>query len=86
MSAEIEQAHDAIDQADRIYFIGFGYNETNIKRLNIPWGHGNKMIVGSCYDFRVAECDAIVSRCQDLRLSNPKFDALEFLRNASSQL
>lgn len=39
-----EDAHNLLEGAEKIHFLGFGYNKTNVKRLNIPDG---KLIHGT---------------------------------------
>ena len=35
-SPEIEEAHKTITKAQRVFFLGFGYREENLKILNLP--------------------------------------------------
>ncbi len=46
-SEEFDQAHDVISKAQRLFFLGFGYHPTNLKRLNPSILNKPKMIKGT---------------------------------------
>lgn len=48
-----KEAHKIIDKADNIYFLGFGYNKTNVERLNIILD--DKSIFGTHFGLQTAE-------------------------------
>ena len=93
---EFKLAHTAISKAKRIYFIGFGYGDTNLNRLfppNVLEAVGKKSadINGSCMGFPPAEYPRVkrhfqskLGRCLRHLDDDPearKRDALEFLKH-----
>ena len=89
-SEQFRKAHELLIQADRIYFLGFGYNDTNMKRLNLPvLGSSHyddqRLMAGSCFGLTEAEKVIIGEKYRGLRLPKP-YRALEFLRNQESFL
>ncbi|MBW7990867.1 MAG: hypothetical protein FVQ84_12745 [Planctomycetes bacterium] len=46
-SEEFDQAHDVISKAQRLFFLGFGYHPTNLKRLNPSILSKPNMIMGT---------------------------------------
>ena len=50
--SEFIKARTVLTEAKRIYFIGFGYSEENIKRLRIP---SDKSMKGTCYKMENSE-------------------------------
>ncbi len=44
---EFKRAHEALKSADQIFFLGFGYDEVNISRLNTKDWNTNKVIGGT---------------------------------------
>ncbi len=53
-SPEFKKAHELLEKAEKIYFLGFGYNSTNLKRLDITH-HLSKKIAGTAYGMDEAE-------------------------------
>jgi hypothetical protein len=87
---EFIEAHKALAEAKFIYFLGFGYNETNLKRLDIH-KIANKVqkISGSSRGFSTLEKHLIevawnerpnVGAAQKIDLSKYNRTVLEFLR------
>jgi hypothetical protein len=77
-------AHDLMMKADRILFIGFGYDKMNITRLSVPWDDTSdfrlgQRLVGTSFGLTGVERKRIMQRCHGLDLL--EFDALQFLRN-----
>jgi hypothetical protein len=75
------EAKEVISRADRIYFMGFGYNETNITRLQIPKG---KNIVGTTFGLESGEIRSILKLFKEYGI-NAKVaheDAFDFLRRS----
>lgn len=85
---EFKQAHELIDQADILCFLGFGYHPTNVSRLQVYKFHGAR-ILGSAYGMGNDE----IRRAKHLlepftnatgrpsRLGNADEDAITFIRN-----
>jgi len=44
---EFSKAHELLQEAEKIYFLGFGFNPTNLERLNISKLPPNKEIAGT---------------------------------------
>jgi len=44
---EFSKAHELLQEAEKIYFLGFGFNPTNLRRLNIYGLSLNKEIAGT---------------------------------------
>lgn len=77
-SQEFEQARKVIGDAQRAIFLGFGYHETNMKRLaRFPGFSGHTY--GSCYRLEEGEIKRF-SRHFGLELKDPTANALMFLR------
>lgn len=76
-------ARELIRKGQRIYFVGFGYDEENIKRLQIPTG---KHITGSTYGLESGEIRKIQRffEGQNIRakLADNNEDAYLFMRRA----
>jgi len=85
---EFKQAHELIDQAEILCFLGFGYNRTNVSRLQVYKFHGAR-ILGSAYKMG----DDEIRRAKHLlepfskatgrpsRLGNADEDAITFIKN-----
>lgn len=56
------RAHGFISQAQRIYFIGFGYHPVNIDRLKIKQKLENKLITGSTFGLTDLQCSQIENK------------------------
>jgi len=87
---EFNEARTLIREADRIYFLGFGYNKDNVERLHLGECKEGARIYGSALGFSDRELkDA--SRLLDVQIGlgkNPRravslyhYDCLQFLRN-----
>lgn len=58
-SPEFELAHKLVEEAERIYFLGFGYDKTNVKRLCLhPLG---KTYAGTAYRLSPPEISLITN-------------------------
>jgi len=85
-SAEFHKAHELLIQAESVYFLGFGYNPTNMERLKLPL-HGtehysdSRLLAGSCYHLTKAEKSVFQNRYSGLQLRDENHKACEFLRN-----
>ena len=53
-SQEFEKAYDLIKKAKRVYFLGFGFDETNLERLNIQLMK-NKTVIGTAFKLAPAK-------------------------------
>lgn len=59
---QFQIAHKLINAAERICFLGFGYDQTNLERLNLFGFNGTKSMMGSAYGFTPKECAHIKKR------------------------
>ena len=46
-SEEFNKAYQYIEEAERIYFLGFGFDKTNVKRLKIEQGMQEKSVIST---------------------------------------
>lgn len=78
---EFGKARDLLSAAQRICFLGFGYHEENIRRLQLNDLEGSVELLGSAYDMRQAEQDRVKKIIRRrIKLGDPEFDALGLLR------
>jgi hypothetical protein len=74
-----------LSNAQRIIFLGFGYNETNLIRLGFEKNdnYKNSSIYGSCYDFTKLEKQNLINRFKprSIHLGSPLSDIEYFLRD-----
>lgn len=91
-SAQFRKAHDLLIAAERVYFLGFGYNETNMERLKLPLSgtpcyDSQRRMFGSSYGRTVEENNVTQIKYQPLiKLRNPAYNAYDFLRHEESFL
>lgn len=81
---EFKKAHELLANAINIYFLGFGYDETNLNRLNILRNvKGGASIYGTAYGLQRAELEAIRKyfESKGILLGNETMDALAVLRH-----
>ena len=84
----IEQAHDLLRKAERVIFLGFGYDQTNLERLLAYKPSPNTGFMGTAIGMTVREVELIERRLSALgcvQLSRPDIlgddkDTLDFLR------
>jgi len=84
---QFRQAYELLQDAPRIYFMGFGYDETNIKRLNLftkSTNFTNRSIWGATMGFVGKELDEIKGKCSGhIKLADSGYDVLSFFRNCA---
>lgn len=54
-SEEFKQAHQALSKAERVCFLGFGYNETNLRRLELRKCFKGRILLGTAFDLETDE-------------------------------
>ena len=54
-TAEFQQAQKLLVGAQRVYFLGFGFNKDNVRRLKIETLLGNKRIEGTAFNLPLQE-------------------------------
>lgn len=78
---EFKKARELLEDAVFIYFLGFGYHETNMDRINISRLSNNASIIGTCFGLTDLEKKLISKRYQKkLTLANSDYNVLKFLR------
>jgi hypothetical protein len=79
------RARKILQQSQKICFLGFGYDPTNIQRLGVHGGDISARLMGSAYGLTRAESQRVRVRFQGqathLELGNEVQDVLAFLRN-----
>jgi hypothetical protein len=83
---EFTIAHELIEKAEVVYFLGFGYNDNNLQRLNIKAKRPGQIILGSSFGLGIAEIEEIKTKWKYLTLADAKHDVLSFLRNCAPLL
>lgn len=76
-------AHQLLDKAKKIIFLGFGYNSENLKRLRIDTFTSTRIAIGTTFDLRINEVNMIKKAYPRIWLAEDtdKMDCLEFLRS-----
>ena len=78
-SAEFRDALSLMEKAQRIYFLGFGYDSTNLKRLGISKLLENKIKQGTSLNMGPVDIQQ-VERNWGIKLPDRTMGSLEFLR------
>ena len=73
-------AQAILKDAARVHFLGFGYHETNMRRLGFPWP-GKKAVRGSCFQLTRHEMEQIMEKYGNLRLGDEGWNCYQYLRN-----
>ena len=73
-------AQDILRDTERVHFLGFGYHETNMRRLGFPWPE-KKEVRGSCFQLTSHEKKQIVGKYENLRLMDDGWNCYQYLRN-----
>ena len=85
-SDKFSETYRLMGEAELVYFLGFGYNETNMERLNLTalgseYNDPHRYMGGSCYDLTEAEKEDFQFRYAGLKLGDIDHTAHAFLRN-----
>lgn len=71
-----------LDEAERVYFLGFGYHHKNVQRLNLQEVDQPKQMQGTTVGFTGREVQELKVRLENkVELCNPGSDILGFFRN-----
>ena len=65
-----QQAQELLAKAERICFLGFGYDQTNLERLMVRVTNRDQHICGSAVGFRSRECQFIENRIKKMGFKN----------------
>lgn len=82
-SAFFQKAYKLIEQAERIFFLGFSFDETNLSRLNLRLMR-NKRIIASAFELELTKFDWVKHYFQQRSCSISMYknmDALSLLQN-----
>lgn len=80
---EFKQAHELIGKAEKIYILGFGYNDKNLERLNLNQYKKGREIVGSSLGLGDAERKEITTKWRFIKLPDSRYDVLGFFKNCA---
>lgn len=85
-ATEFEEARNLLKDAKRIYFIGFGYHPTNLKRLGTRFLRTDTEVYGSAYGLTSAETARIRNDFVNgiIAFGQPTHDSTAFLRHATA--
>ena len=61
-----QEAFSLIAKASRVVFLGFGYNETNLRRIKDSF-HSAQKVFGSFYGFTQVEVEQVRARFHEMR-------------------
>jgi hypothetical protein len=78
-SETYRQAYQRLQKAERIYFLGFGYNENNLETLTFDQIN-EKFKYGTSVGLGDSDCEAIRNKWH-INLPEPRYKILEFLKN-----
>ena len=82
-SPEFESAHTLIKNTGLIYFLGFGYHPTNMRRLN-PDLLRTKAVAGTAYNMGDSTRAELMKRWPFLRMENNTRDIMNFMENIAN--
>lgn len=77
----LRKARDVINAAEVVVFLGFGYHEPNVERLQIDFSR-DRVYWGTACGLREAECNSIQRRLfgKRLHMGHRSWEILQFLR------
>jgi hypothetical protein len=79
---EFNQAHKILSEAKRIIFLGFGYNEVNLERLQIDFGKIDIELLGTCKGFSEQEIKHMkIMMNNNIEFGGKDHTVLEFLHD-----
>jgi len=79
---EFIQAREVLKNAEVICFIGFGYLERNIERLQIPWD-SDSFKIGTCHRLEESDKKRLTNKYNNLQLVDVSHGISKFLNNNS---
>ncbi len=93
-SLEFKKARLLIENAKHLYFLGFGYHETNLRRLGVlpdadkirVQSGEREGIRGTCYKFPAAKLGFLRRRYYGSNLGDPDVMIASYLENKSNFL
>ena len=79
--SEFSRAHEFLNEAKKIIFIGFGYNYQNMERLKVPFDSCER-VQGSCMGFTNLEVKTKEKEFPTIEFGGRVDGALDFLRKS----
>ena len=61
-NSEFKMANTAIKAASKVIFLGFGFHQDNIRRLNIDWAGNNRKVFSTFIDTSKEEYEGLIDR------------------------
>ncbi len=59
------QAHEAIEQVEKVYFLGFGFHDDNVRRLGVDWSKKeNGKVFATLVDTTPQEYSQLIKRLE----------------------
>ena len=74
------RAKEILKDTEQVHFLGFGYHETNMRRLGFPRPEDKEMR-GSCFELSRHEAKRIMGKYKNLKLINGGTDCYKYVRN-----
>jgi len=62
---EFMKAHQLIREAEQVIFLGFGYDRTNLERLDIDFSNSGVRFLGTGLNFTQLERDTLEGQCDN---------------------
>jgi hypothetical protein len=81
-SPELDIARELIRNAEMIYFLGFGYHPTNLRRLHPELFQG-KAVLGTAFKLGDSGRTELGKRCSFLRLEQSDHNVMSFVENVA---
>jgi hypothetical protein len=92
-SDELSVGHEYVTNAQAIYFLGFGYLDTNMRRLLAPfrtsngkYDYGGRWIGGTCFGLTSAQSEVIRDKYGRILLGDSQHDIAAYLNNTPNFL
>jgi len=83
-SGPIVRARTAIINAKAIFFLGFGYHRTNMKRLQIPFGKSGLFTTGTAFRVSKARRAHLRTKYTSLQLYDSDNEICDFLEDSAA--
>jgi hypothetical protein len=80
-SPELADASELLRQSRRVFLVGMGYHEDNMRRIGFPLEHiGERHVVGSCFGLTIPESHYYRDRYRLTALGHDNAKCRQFLR------
>lgn len=68
-SSEFEMANAAINAASKVVFLGFGFHQDNVRRLNVNWAGNDLKVFSTFFDTTREEYNGLIDRLSEYGFS-----------------